>query len=73
MKESIPFCVIGCIMFGVLKLMNTFMAMSIINLLLEILVGTVVFFILSLVYLMLFRKEFGGLLLGKVKGILRLN
>lgn len=72
-RESLPFCLIGLVMFAVLKVMNTFMTMSIINLLTQVFAGAALFFILTLWYLLRFRQEFGYLLIGKMKGYLHLK
>ena len=72
-KECFPFCIIGLTMFAVLKALNNCMTMTIWNLLIQVIVGAIVFSFLSFLYLMVFRKEFGSLLLKKAKGFLHIG
>ena len=66
-KQALPFCIIGFIMFAVLEVMNTFMSVSIVNLVLEILAGAVIYCALSGLYLLRFQPELAKLLLGKLR------
>ena len=72
-REIIPFCLIGLIMYLVLMIMDAFMAMSIVTLLLQVITGAVLFFVLTACYLMTFRKDFGSLLLNKAKSVWHLK
>lgn len=72
-KESVPFCIIGFIMFAILKMIDAISPMSIVTLLLQLVVGTVVFLALSLMYLLRFRNEFGRLLVGKIRSLLHIR
>ena len=72
-RECFPFCIIGLAMFAVLQLLTRYMTMTIINLLIQVMIGALVFSVLTFVYLMVFRKEFGLLLLSKAKGFLRIR
>lgn len=72
-KECFPFCIIGFAMFLILRVLTYFMDMSIINLVIQVVVGTFAFSVMTFAYLMLFRREFGYLLLGKAKSLLHIK
>ena len=61
-KGSCPFCVIGMLMFGIIKIMDAYLSMNIMNLLIEIVVGAVFFVGMSLAYIMVEYKELGWLI-----------
>ena len=66
-KKSIPYVVIGLIMFFVLYVLNSYLSMNWKNLLILILVGLVIYLLLTFVCLLLFEKELFNSIMKRLK------
>ena len=66
-KKSIPYVVIGLIMFFVLYVLNSYLSMNWKNLLILIFVGLVIYLLLTFVCLLLFEKELFNSIMKRLK------
>lgn len=68
-REAVPFCLIGLVMFGIVRITYLMVGHSIKSLVLVILLGGLVYMAGTLLFLALFRKTYYRSLKGKLVGI----
>ena len=68
-REAIPFCLIGFVMFGIVRIAYSMLGHSIKSLVLVILLGALVYLAGSLLFLALYRKQYYHSIKGKLIGI----